>query len=234
MAEEHLFTADVTGPGASSDRRSRWQSCLIGCLVVIVVALLLLALIGYWISRNWRNMTATWGTEMIRQVMAQSHLPPQEQQEIMVQVDRVAQAFRENRISVDQGERLAGILTQTPVLSLIELSMIEHHYFAKSGLSAEEKSAGRQTLQRFIRGALDDQIGPAGVNATMVHVAYRHDPGPDHQWTLRDKLTDDELRAFFAEAKQQADAAKIPDQPADVDPSEEIKKIVDATLAAPG
>jgi len=64
----------------------------------------------------------------------------------------------------------------------------------------------------------------------MAHVADRDARG---RWKLRPTLTDDDLRAFFAEAKQQADAAGIPEQPADVDPSEEIKQIVDEALAAP-
>jgi hypothetical protein len=64
----------------------------------------------------------------------------------------------------------------------------------------------------------------------MVHVADRD---ARDQWKLRPKLTDEELRAFLAEAKKQADDAGIPDQPADIDPSGEIKKIVDEALAAP-
>ena len=86
-------------------------------------------------------------------------------------------------------------------------------------------------MQRFFRGAIDDKINEAGIDAAMAHVADRD---PQGHWKLRETLTDDQLRAFLAEAKKQADAAGIPEQPAEIDPSEEIKKIVDEALAPTG
>ncbi len=178
-----------------------------------------------------RDWAATGVTEVVRQGMANSQLPAPEQQEIMVQVDRVATAFREKKISLEQLGVLAQRFADSPLMSLIGASVIERQYFAKSGLSAEEKSAGSQTLQRFIRGAIDKKIDKAGIDAAMVHVAERDSRG---QWKLRQTLTDEELRAFLAEAKQQADAAGIPEQPTEIDPSDEIKKIVDEALAEGG
>jgi hypothetical protein len=229
MANDHVFTAEVDGP-TTEKRRSGWQTCLIGCLVVCVVLFVLAVLIGFWISRNWRDWTAGLATEGIRQGMSESKLPPQEQQEIMVQVDRVATAFRENTISNDQLGVLVKRLVESPLMSLMGASIIEQQYLAKSGLSDEEKAADSQILQRFIRGAIDEKINEAGIDAAMVHVADRD---ANQQWQLRQKLTDGELRAFFAEAKKQADAAAIPEQPAEIDPSEEIRKIIDEALAPP-
>lgn len=230
MADEHLFTADVEGPRVPTDGRGRWQSCLIGCLLVFVVLLVIAVLIGFWIARNWRDWTATGAGELVRQAMAESQLPPQEQQEIMVQVDRVGQAFRDHAISAEQFAQLAQKLVESPVMSLAAASMIDRHYFANSGLSEEEKTAGRQTLQRFIRGAIDKQIDQEGIDAAMKHIADRDARG---EWKLRERPTDDELRAFLAEASQQADAAGVAEQPAEIDPSEEIKRIVDEALQAP-
>jgi hypothetical protein len=231
MADEHRFSAEVAGPSIPTEGRSRWQSCLIGCLVVFVILLVIAILFAFWVSRNWRNWAATAATEGIRQGISSSQLPAQEQQEIMVQVDRVAIAFREKTVSGEQLGKLAEKLIQSPLMSLMVTSTIDQHYFAKSGLSEEEKTEGRRTLQRFIRGSIDEKINEAGIDAAMAHVADRDAQG---NWKLRETLSDDDLRAFLAEAKKQADAAGIPDQPADIDPSEEIKKIVDEALAAPG
>lgn len=230
MADEHRFSAEVGAPGMPVERKSRWQSCLTGCLVVFVILIVIAVLIGFWISRNWRDWTATAATEGIRQMISSSQLPAVEQQEIMVEVDRVAKGFREKTISAEQLGKLAQTLVESPLMSLIVASTIEQHYFAKSGLSAEEKTAGSQTLQRFIRGSIDEKIDKAGIDAAMAHVADRDAQG---QWKLRQTLTDDQLRTFLAEAKKQADAAAIPEQPAEIDPSGEIKKIVDEALAAP-
>lgn len=230
MADEHRFSADVEGPAGPTAGKSRMRSCLTGCLIVFVILLVIAILIGVWVARNWRDWAASAATEGIRQAISNSQLPAQEQQEIMVEVDRVAKGFRDGTVSTEQLGRLVERLVQSPLMSLMVTSTIEQHYFAKSGLSEEEQTAGRQTLQRFIRGALDNKIDQAGVDAAMAHVADRDARG---QWKLRQTLTDDQLRAFLAEAKKQADAADIPDQPADIDPSAEIKTIVDEALATP-
>jgi hypothetical protein len=230
MAQEHLFTADVESPGVEK-KRSAWQTCLIGCLIVCVVLFVLVALATFWISRNWRTWTAEFSTEMIRQGMAESQLDPQEQQEIMVQVDRVTGAFREKKITADQLGDLAEKMVKSPIFSMIMAMAIEKQYLAKSGLSEQEKTEGVVSLQRFIRGVIDEKIKEPGIDAAMAHVATRNPNGKD--WQLKDKLTDDELRAFFAEAKKQADEAGVAEQPEAVDPSEEVRKIVDEVLAAP-
>jgi hypothetical protein len=231
MADEHRFSADVEGLGMPVERKSRWQSCLTGCLVVFVILIIVAVLVGFWISRNWRGLASSFGTAVIQQGVEASQLPAEEKQQIMVQVERVAQAFRENTISQKQLENLAHKLVESPLMSLMVASTIDQQYFAKSGLSNEEETEGRQTVQRFFRGSIDEKINEAGIDAAMAHVADR-DPA-NGQWKLRQTLTDDQLRAFLAEAKKQADAAGIPEQPAEIDPSEEIKKIVDAALAAP-
>src|SRR5262245_38527830 len=147
MADEHRFSADVEGPGAPTTGKSAWKSCLTGCLVVFVILVVIAILFAFWVSRNWRNWAATAATEGIRQGIAGSQLPAQEQQEIMVQVDRVAKAFREKAISGEHLGKLAERLVQSPLMSLMVTSTIEQHYFAKSGLSEEEKTEGRKTLQ---------------------------------------------------------------------------------------
>jgi hypothetical protein len=230
MVNEHRFSADVEGTGAPVERKSGWRSCLTGCLIAFVILLVIAILVGVWVARNLREWAADLTTEGIRQGIASSQLPAQEQQEIMVQVDRVAKAFREKKMSVEQLGILAEKFADSPLMSLIVASTIDQQYFAKSGLSEEEKTEGRQTVQRFFRGAIDKKINEAGIDAAMAHVADRDAHG---KWKLRPTLTDEELRAFLAEAKKQADAAGVPDQPADIDPSEEIKKIIDEALSAP-
>jgi hypothetical protein len=64
----------------------------------------------------------------------------------------------------------------------------------------------------------------------MQHIATR---GSNGEWQLRENLTDEELRAFLAAAKAEADKAEIPAEPAEFDPSDELKKVIDSTLSGP-
>jgi hypothetical protein len=230
MADEHRFSADVDTAGGPVERKSGWKSCLTGCLIVCVILAVIAILIGVWIRSNWRDIASSFGTTVMAEVINSAQLPQGEKQQIMVEVERVAQAIRENTISGKQFEILVNQLTVSPAISLIVAATMEQDYFSKSGLTAEEKAQGVQTLRRFIRGALDDKINRPGVDAAMVHIANRDQNG---LWNLRKTLTDDELKAFLAEAKKQADEAGIPEQATAVDPSDEVKKIVDEALNAP-
>ena len=85
------------------------------------------------------------------------------------------------------------------------------------------------SLKRFARGIFDDKIKEKGIDAVMAHVADRKGDG---QWRLRQTVSDDELRAALSEAKAQADAADIPAEPENIDPSDEVKRIIDESLNA--
>jgi hypothetical protein len=76
---------------------------------------------------------------------------------------------------------------------------------------------------------LDNDIPEASRDVTLQKMATKDAAG---NWQLKQSVTDDELRAFLAAAKSDADAANIADQPEVVDPSEELKQIIDEALGA--
>jgi hypothetical protein len=146
--------------------------------------------------------------------------------EVKEQIERVAKAFREGKISNEQAMRIFQKVAQSPLMPTIVVIGVDKGYLDKSGLSAEEKTQGRLSLERFARGAFDNKIDEKGMDAVMTHVADREG---DH-WELRRRVSDEDLRAALAEAKKQADEAGIDEAPPKVDPSDEIKRIVDENL----
>ena len=97
-------------------------------------------------------------------------------------------------------------------------------------MSDDEKAQGRQALKRFARGMIDGKIDQKGIDAVMSHVADRQ---PDGKWRLRPQVSDADLRAALSEAKSRADEAGIADEPENVDPSDEFKRIIDDALKEP-
>ncbi len=122
-------------------------------------------------------------------------------------------------------------LATSPLMTSFMVSAIDQAYFAKSGLSNEEKAAGKITLQRFVRGMIDESINGQAIDNAMMHVATKDSNG---SWKIRQQLTDAELRAFLAAAKTEADKAGVPAEPVVFDPSDEFKRIIDEALAQPG
>jgi hypothetical protein len=208
-------------------KRSFWQTCLIGCLGVFAVMLVLAVVGGIWINRHWRGWFADFGSQAINQGIDSSDLPPQEKVEVKVQVERVAKAFREGQISNAQASAIFKKLMESPLMPSFVVMAVERHYFDRSKLSDEEKAQGRQALKRFARGAFDGKIKDKEFDSVMAHVADRR---PNGQWQLRQTVSDEELRAALSEAKAQADAANIPPAPENIDPSDEVKRIIDEAL----
>jgi hypothetical protein len=216
-------------PDAPVKRRSWMSTCLIGCLITVVVMVAIVAVLAFWISRNWRDWASTLGSDALKQGINATELPEGEKVDMELQVDRLAAELREGRLS---GEQLGAIfeqLMESPLMTTLVASAIEGKYIANSGLDEAEKAEAQQTIRRFLRGAIDQKINQQGVDAAMQHVATRR--GKDN-WELKNRVTDAELRAFLVEAKKQADAAEIPEEPEEIDPSDEFKRIIDEALQA--
>jgi hypothetical protein len=210
-------------------RRSWLSTCLVGCLITFVVMLAIVAVLAFWISRNWRDWASSLGSDAIKQGINATELPEAEKADMELQVDRLAVELREGRLS---GEQLAAIfeqLMESPLMTTLVASAIESKYIANSGLDDAEKAEAQQTIRRFLRGAIDSKINQQGIDAAMKHVATQRGKG---DWELKNQVTDDELRAFLTEAKKQADAAEIPEEPEEIDPSDEFKRIIDEALQA--
>lgn len=206
------------------------KGCLLGCLGAVVVTLILGTVATIWVYRNWRTWFSAGATQAVNQAIDSSELPPEEKNQIKVDVDRFFVAFRDGRVSMEQFGRLVQKLVESPLMSTLVASAAEKKFLDGSGLSQEEKAEAKVTLQRFLRGSIDEKIDQASVDAALRHVADRQ---PDDSWRFRDKVSDADLRAFLAAAKKAADDAQIPEQPQEFDPSDEVKRIIDEALAEP-
>jgi hypothetical protein len=226
MSTEHTF--DPYGDTRQREKRPRswFTTCLFGCLIMFVIGVVLAAALLYWLSQNWRGWASDLGTQVLKQSIEESDLPEQEKQEVQAQVERVFDALRDGTLSGEQFGRIVEKVAESPLLPSIIASTAETKYLEPSGLSEDEKAEARVTIHRFVRGATDGDIDEASVNEAMAHIADRAGDG----WQLRENVTDDELRAFLATAKAQADDAGVPEEPEEFDPSDEVKRIIDEAM----
>ena len=227
---EQTDQADGAAAYVEPPQRGCMKSCLTGCLWISLVLIIVGVVLGYWIAKNWRNWAADVGSDAIKQSLDASELPEAEKAEIGVQVDRLAAGFREGRISLEQMIEIVRRLAESPLATSLIVSVVDSKYLASSGLSDEEKESGRKTLRRFARGVIDNRIPEADRDATLEHLADKRDDG---NWEIREQVTDEDLRAFLAAAQADADAAQIEDEPEVIDPSEELRLIVDEALGMP-
>lgn len=226
--EDNRFSGATNVPPGESKKGSTARTCLMGCLFAFLAMAVIAVIAGIWISRNWKDLASNVGSAALKQTIEQTELPPEERDEIYIQIDRVAAAFRDGQLDGIAMERLMRNLVESPLMTMIAASAIDKKYIAVSGLDDAEKAAAQVTLQRYLRGAIDDKFTQQEIDAAMRPVADQKGPG---EWELRERVTDDELRQFLKIANEQADAAGIPDEIEAVDPSDEFKRIVDEALA---
>ena len=207
--------------------KSKGRGCLKGCLIAAAV-LLILAIVAAWIvSLNWRDWTGAYVRTGLVEIFNETDLPEEEKEQIQEQVERVLTAFEEGTLTGDQVEMLVDELVQSPLPGAVIAFSIEKQYFDRSDLSDEEKDAGRTTLRRCVRGYSDGDLTEEDVDAVLGHLGTKD---PDGKWEFRDDVTDEELRKFLAEATERADTAGVAETVEEVDPSDEIKRIVDSIL----
>lgn len=222
---------------ADQDQFGNWQveqqpvkqgnGCLKGCLIVVVVLVILTIISGWFVSQNWRGWAATFVRSTLEETLNESGLPEDEKQQIQEQVDRVVAAFEEGQLTEEQVNTLLDELAESPLAASVVAYTIEKKYFDSSGLTDEEKEAGKTTLRRCVRGWMDDDLTDEDIDAVLTHIGTKDDDG---NWELHDEVTDDELKAFLADAKERADNAGVAETVEEVDPSDEIERIVNAAL----
>jgi hypothetical protein len=203
------------------------NGCLKGCLIAAAIVLALAVLGGWLASQYWRSWASGFARTTINQTLKQSGLPEFEQKEIQVQVERLLAEFQEGRLTQAQAERLMDQLADSPLSASVIAFTIEKQYFDHSGLRDEEKESGRMTLRRCVRGVFNGDLSEEDGDAVLGTIGTKQ---PDGNWELNETLTDEELRTFLEKAKSRADAAGVPEIVEEVDPSDEIKRIIDAVL----
>jgi hypothetical protein len=195
----------------------------------LVVALLCCGIGGYFAVKNAKNWAVDLARNFAVEVIKESDLTDEDQQEVIEQVDRVVAAYKAGEIDE---EKLKKILTEVQTSPLIPLAVVygmEKQYLDKSGLTDEEKADSRKQLQRLIRGVMEKKIAESQVDALMVPLQQT---GPDGEKQMKPTLTDEEIKTFVAGAKKLADDALVPDEDFKVDIGEEVKRIVDVGLGA--
>lgn len=207
--------------------KSGMSGCLKGCLIVGGILLLLVAAVVIWLAMSWKGLVAGGASQIVDAAIDQSDLPEQEKVEVKAQVARVAEAFESGELPLDKAGEVITQIMQSPVMPSIIVAGIEAKYFDSSGLSDDEKEAGRVALNRFVSGMLEEKIGEEDFEEAMSKIA---DKQPNGQWQMRDSVTDDELRELVQLVKEKADAAEIPEEIEEVDPSDEMKQIIDSVL----
>jgi hypothetical protein len=223
--------------------RSSGSGCglgiLLGCLGVFVVCVILCAGSVWNVQQNAGKWVAGMVREVIVATVNASEIPAGEKAEVIAQIDRVADAYKQGRIRAEDLEPMMQKLEKSPAFLMMQTWGLEQAYIEPSGLSDEEKEQGRRTIERAFRGLVEQKITQDEFRGVVPQQPGQADVKIDNGKTVvkasrgqRSPLTDEEVRTMLADLKKLADDAEIPDEPFTIDIGDEVKKLVDEVLAA--
>jgi hypothetical protein len=208
--------------------RSNWvPACLVGCRLMFIVSVLLCAGTAWYAFSHAKRIASDFARQMIVNVVQESDLEAEEKEAIIAQVNRVVEQYQSGKITTEDLGRIMEELAESPLMGAILIKSVEAKYIDPSGLGEEEKVDARVTLQRVLRGLYEEQLDADDLQTAMDYVSYET---PDGQRQLKDRVSDDELRAFLQECGLRADEAEVPDEPFEVRISEELKQAIDRAL----
>lgn len=213
----------------TAEKKSWVPGCLTGCLITLGISAVLCAGVGYYVYQNASTFAIQAIRTGVQAALEDSGLPQEEQDAIMVQFERVVTAYENGEMTLEEMGEMMQDLAESPMMSVIVFEAIELKYLNSSGLSEEEKTEAKQTLARIVRGAQEEKLTKQEIQELARHIMKETDD-PDQQ-ELKSRMSDEELRAFFADAKQLADEKEIPEDVVPEKISEVIRGILDEALA---
>ena len=110
-------------------------------------------------------------------------------------------------------ERITEAIVAGPLLPQAVVMAADAKYLQPSGLDGDEKLAGRRTIERLARAVVAEKIRGDEAEAIMRPVLEPDDDDDGDGWKFKERLTDDELRAFLQAAKAKVDTLGIVDEP---------------------
>ena len=209
-----------------------------GCVFIMVLVVATYSLL------NIKDVKAAVGKQIVSSKIADSGLDSETQKKLNVQVDRVLTAFKDNKITEDDLKKLKAKLSNSPLAPVAAAKIIEAKYLGKSNLNKEELASGKLTFQRLVRGVYEKKISKQAVKK-IAKVFFQkkkksssfagledkdNAKGGALDYELRSDVTDYEIKNFLKQAKVLADAAKISDEPFDVDLAGELKGEIDGMM----
>ena len=221
-SRETLQHDDSSAPPPSGCRNfAVGCGCALGCLLLVVAA------IGVWVAMNWKVWVADGSKKVAADAVAKSKLSADDKDRVLKRINQLADDFKDGTVSTEQLGNVMKEIAQSPLLPLGLLMAADEMYVKPSGLSDDDKEAGRRTLQRFARGAFEKSIPEKELQEVMKLLTEKQPNGTDK---LKERLTDAELEAFLAKTKEKADAADVPDEPFEVSIADELDKAIDKVL----
>jgi hypothetical protein len=217
-------------------RRGNW---LMGCGIALAIVLLLLIGAGVFIAMNWRGWAAGGMRQGMTAAVAELPVDDAEKAETQAVVDDFLDRFEAGDISLQQLGLVMQEITESPVMPAGMAMGVSQAYFKDSGLTEEEKADGRTQIARIAHGLAGNTVTQDELRTILTPIEAAPADREVIQFQLGNRqirlkapsiVTDDDLRVFIAQAREQADSHDLPPTPPTFDLSGELDRAIRTAL----
>jgi hypothetical protein len=201
-----------------------------GCLIASGIVLALIVAIVIWVAMSWKGWTASLMRQSTTGIVQKSSLAADQKAAVISRVDALTKDFEDGKITTEQFGNVMKALAESPIMVSGAVYGMDKAHIEKSGLAKEEKDALRLELQRIARGLSDGSLKPQNLQAVIDTVS---EPDAFGNKQMKQKMTDADLKALLAKAKETADGAKVSNEPFTIDIVHEIDKVIAKGLGRP-
>ncbi len=216
---------------------SRPGNFWIGCLVVVVLAIIALVIGGWYAMANWRGWASDGARSIFNDAIAQVDLPDDQKIALEAEVSGLIDSFEAGDLSLAELGQITAEFSESPLLpAAIVMGFNESYYADNEELTDEQKTESRKQISRFVNGITSEEIAQTKIDDTFEPISSPTGEVDINAQTFRVRLklpentTPDELMAVIDNMRDQADEADIEDKEFVVDIAAEFTKVVDAAL----
>ncbi len=200
---------------------------LIGCGIVTVLGLLLVAGAGVYFYYNWRSMASGLVAGQLRETIKQQKLPKDQEKKLLNRVDKLEKQFNKNELSASELNEIAKEIQKRPIFQIGSLRYIEAQMVNQAQLTQKEKENASRLLDRFERGLAEREI-PISYFKKATKPIRRNDTEEAIQF--KSNPSKKEIKAFLGNVREKVDEKNIPDEPYTYDLAEAIDRAIEAGL----
>lgn len=199
-------------PPSSSDG-CKWIA--VGCAAVAAVLLGVALFASWWTYRNFKRLAAEGVVTISTEVVKESDLPPEQQEQLIERIEGLGDEFAEGNVTLEQladvGEKL---VTDEAVVVSGLVYFVENQLLDEAPIDDELRAELKLTIQRLARGVIEEKIELEDLRGLSENLIEQK---PDGTIQLKPDLSEDDFVKVLESAKEIAETAEIPNEPYEVD-----------------
>lgn len=204
-----------------------WKYLALGCGLSLLLVVLLIVGGAYWAYRNVNRFAAKGVVTVAREVVKESQLPVEQQEQVMTRIEELGDDFAEGEVTLVELQEVAeNVVTDKKVIVSSVVYFIENQLLDEAPVDDETRAEIQRMAQRIGRGVIEETLDPEDFKPLLDDLIVQTDDGPQ----LNPDLSEEDIKGLLEKAREIVDQAEVPDEPYEMEFLDEVDRAIDEVL----